>query len=110
MCGKVAGAGIKSQRVTVASRPKEYAGTVEPPSQRRFGRFREAPKQRDRGGRGHEIVKELMVCNTCAAAHQEKQAELEAAAVAAAEQAAVENAAAEAAAEAEATAETAAEE
>ena len=89
MCGKVAAAGTKSQRVTVATRPKEYPGTVEPPSQRRFGRFREAPKQRDRGGRGHEIVKELVVCSTCAAAHQEKQAELEAAAKAAAEEAAV---------------------
>lgn len=89
MCGKVAAARTKSQRVTVASRPKEYRGTIEPPSQRRFGRFREAPKQRDRGGRGHEIVKELMVCSTCAAAHKEKQAALEAAAVAAAEQAAL---------------------
>lgn len=91
MCGKVAPAGTKSQKVTVATRPKEYKGTVEPPSPRRFGRFREAPKQRDRGGRGHEIVKELTVCSSCAASHQEKQAELEAAAMAAAEQ----NAAAE---------------
>ncbi len=85
MCGKVSAAGTKSQKVTVATRPKEYRGTVEPPSQRRFGRFREAPKQRDRGGRGHEIVKELTVCSSCAAAHQDKQAELEAAAKAAAE-------------------------
>ena len=86
MCGKVAAAGTKSQKVTVATRPKEYRGTVEPPSNRRFGRFREAPKQRDRGGRGHEIAKELMVCASCAAAHQDKQAELEAAAKAAAEE------------------------
>ena len=89
MCGKVSAARTKSHKVTVASRPKEYKGTVEPPSNRRFGRFREAPKQRDRGGRGHEIVKELTVCATCSAAFQEKQAELEAAALAAAEQAAV---------------------
>ena len=95
MCGKVAAAGTKAYKVTVATRPKEYRGTVEPPSQRRFGRFREAPKQRDRGGRGHEIAKELTVCAECAAAHQDKQAELEAAAKAAAEQ----NAAAEAQAE-----------
>ncbi len=88
MCGKVAAARTKSHKVTVASRPKEYKGTVEPASNRRFGRFREAPKQRDRGGRGHEIVKELTVCATCSASYQEKQAELEAAALAAAEQAA----------------------
>lgn len=86
MCGKVAPAGTKSQKVTVASRPKTYKGTPEPERRRRFGRFREAPKQRDPGGHGHEIAKELTVCATCAAAHQEKQAELEAAAKAAATQ------------------------
>ena len=101
MCGKVAPAGTKSNKVTVATRPKEYKGTPEPPSNRRFGRFREAPKQRDRGGHGHEIVKELTVCAGCASAHQDKQAELEAAAkaAAAAELAAASAAVTEAAAE-----------
>ncbi|MCP4783878.1 MAG: hypothetical protein GY878_10020 [Fuerstiella sp.] len=85
MCSKVAGAGIKAMRVTVVSRPKEYRGTVEEFPRRRFGRFRETRKPRDRGGKGHEIVKELMVCASCGAAHKEKQAAIEAAAVAAAE-------------------------
>lgn len=86
MCGKTAAPGTKAEKVTVASRPREYKGTVEEFSGRRFGRFRSAPKQRDRGGRGHEIVKELMVCASCAAAHQEKQKSIEAAAKAAAVQ------------------------
>lgn len=87
MCGKVAGAGTKAMKVTVASRPKEYRGNVEDFPQRRFGRFREPQKPRDRGGRGHEIVKELMVCASCGAAHQEKQAAIEAAAAKAAAEA-----------------------
>jgi hypothetical protein len=85
MCSKVAGAGVKAMRVTVVSRPKEYRGTVEEFPRRRFGRFRETRKPRDRGGKGHEIVKELMVCAGCGTAHREKQAAIEAAAVAAAE-------------------------
>ena len=88
MCSKVAGAGVKAMRVTVVSRPKEYRGTVEEFPRRRFGRFRETRKPRDRGGKGHEIVKELMVCASCGSAHREKQAAIEAAAVAAAEAAA----------------------
>jgi len=80
MCGKVSGAGTKSSKVTVASREKEYKGNIEEFPQRRFGRFRETRKPRDRGGRGHEIVKELMVCSTCAGIHEEKQAVIRAAA------------------------------
>lgn len=103
MCGKVSPAGTKSHKVTVASRPKTYKGTPEPERRRRFGRFREAPKQRDPGGHGHEIAKELTVCASCSAAHQEKQAQLEAAAKAAATQT-VEVEAEETEAEAESTA------
>ena len=84
MCGKVSGARVKATKVTVASRPKEYKGNIDEFANRRFGRFRQPSKPRDRGGRGHEIVKELMVCGGCAAAHQEKEAEIIAAAVAAA--------------------------
>ncbi|APZ90448.1 hypothetical protein Fuma_00021 [Fuerstiella marisgermanici] len=90
MCGKVAPPRTKAHRVTVASRPKEYRGSVEVAPRRRFGRFREAPKQRDRGGRGHEIVKEMSVCSMCAEAHRDKQLAIEEAAKAAAAQAAVE--------------------
>ena len=86
MCGKVAAPGTKAERVTVASRPKEYKAKVEPGGPRRFSRFREPPKPRDRGGRGYEIVKELQVCSTCGAAHKEQQKAIEAAAKAAAMQ------------------------
>ena len=63
---------------------------MEPAPRRRFGRFREAPKQRDRGGRGHEIVKEMTVCSMCAESHREKQVAIEAAAKEAAAMAASE--------------------
>ena len=86
MCDKVVGAGTKAVKITVASRPKEYKGTVEESPRRRFGRFREARKPRDRGGRGYETVKEMTVCASCAAGFQEKQAEIQAAAKAAAAQ------------------------
>lgn len=92
MCGKVSGAGTKSTKVTVASREREYKGNIEDFPQRRFGRFREPRKPRDRGGKGHEIVKELMVCRTCGESHQQKQAAAAEAARVAAEKAAAEEA------------------
>ena len=92
MCGKVSAAGTKSTKVTVASRPREYRGNVEDFPSRRFGRFREPAKPRDRGGKGHEIVKELMVCATCGETHQKKHAAEEAAMKAAAKAAAAEQA------------------
>jgi len=92
MCGKVSAAGTKSTKVTVASRPREYRGNVEDFPSRRFGRFREPAKPRDRGGKGHEIVKELMVCSTCGEVHQKKHAAEEAVLRAAAKAAAAEQA------------------
>lgn len=81
MCGKVSGAGTKSKKVVVATREREYKGNMDEFPQRRGGRFREPRKPRDRGGKGHEIVKELMVCGTCAESHNQKAAaEAEAAA------------------------------
>lgn len=74
MCGKVSGAGVKSKKVVVATREREYKGNLDEFPQRRGGRFREPRKPRDRGGRGHEIVKELMVCTACAEAHNQKAA------------------------------------
>lgn len=94
MCGKVSGAGTKSTKVTVASREREYKGNIEDFPQRRFGRFREPRKPRDRGGKGHEIVKELMVCKACGETHQQKQAAAAEVARIAAEKAAAEAAAA----------------
>lgn len=75
MCSKVSGSRTKSNKIVVASRQREYRGNIEDFPQRRFGRFREPRKPRDRGGKGHEIVKELMVCGTCAEVHQKKEAE-----------------------------------
>lgn len=74
MCEKVSGSGTKSNKIVVASRTREYRGNIEDFPQRRFGRFREPRKPRDRGGKGSEIVKELMVCGTCAEVHQKKEA------------------------------------
>lgn len=87
MCGKVSGAGTKSKKIVVATREREYKGNMDEFPQRRGGRFREPRKPRDRGGRGHEIVKELMVCASCAEAHNAKQAAAEAAAAKAREEA-----------------------
>lgn len=84
MCGKVSGARVKAAKVIVASRPKEYKGNIEEFTGRRFGRFRQPSKPRDRGGRGHEIVKELMVCGACADGFRDQEAEIIAAAKAAA--------------------------
>ena len=84
MCGKVSGARVKAVKVITASRPKEYKGNIEEFAGRRFGRFRQPSKPRDRGGRGHEIVKELMVCKECAESYREQEAEIIAAAKAAA--------------------------
>ena len=84
MCGKVSGAREKAIKVIAASRPKEYKGNIEEFTGRRFGRFRQPSKPRDRGGRGHEIVKELMVCKACAESYREQEAEIIAAAKAAA--------------------------
>ncbi|MFY9253816.1 MAG: hypothetical protein WAO83_10220 [Fuerstiella sp.] len=92
MCAKVSAPRVKSVKVTVASRPREYRGNVEDFPARRFGRFREPAKPRDRGGKGHEIVKELMVCSVCGEVHQKKWAAEQAALKAAAKAAAAEQA------------------
>lgn len=70
MCGKVSPAGVKSKKVIVATREKIYAGNIEDAPPRRFGRFRGPQKPRDPGGKGFEIVKELMVCNACAESNE----------------------------------------
>lgn len=49
---------------------------------RRFGRFQQSRKPRDRGGSGHEIVREITVCENCARLHADKQEAMISAAVA----------------------------
>lgn len=65
MCGTVSPAGTKSHKLTVKVRQKEYQGTIEEAPRRRRGRFPEPRKPRDRGGSGHEIVREVTVCESC---------------------------------------------
>jgi len=74
MCKTVVPAGTKSQKLTVRVRQKVYQGTVEEaPRRRGRGRFPEPRAPRDRGGSGHEIVREITVCESCAVKHAASQ-------------------------------------
>ncbi|MEZ6060398.1 MAG: hypothetical protein R3C19_08560 [Planctomycetaceae bacterium] len=74
VCKTVVPAGTKSQKLTVRVRQKLYRGTVEEmPRRRGRGRFPEPRVPRDRGGSGHEIVREITVCDSCARKYAERQ-------------------------------------
>jgi len=68
ICQQVARAGAKAQRVVLVSREKTYAqrGGHEG-FQRRFRAPRPPKQEFDKGGRGHEIVREVLACDACAA-------------------------------------------
>ncbi len=63
-CGDVVPAGVSAQNVVVQSRSKDYPTRTETTT---AGRSR-YPRERtvDKGGEGHEIVRELKVCPKCA--------------------------------------------
>lgn len=72
MCESVCPPKTRTSRIVVKTRHKEYSARGPDPSERR--RFspgrrgrRPAKKDYDKGGEGHEIVRELVVCPTCAA-------------------------------------------
>lgn len=64
MCKTIVPAGQSANKLIVSRRAKIYA-----PRTKKFARARGYRSERiiDRGGSGHEIVRELMVCASCAA-------------------------------------------
>lgn len=77
ICNRVAPAGATAHRIIIESRDKEYPSqqsTGPAPRPQRGGRKPKgasfaAAAPRDRGGKGHEISKELVVCHECAKQH-----------------------------------------
>lgn len=68
MCDRVVPAGVRSQRIVIETRAKEYSPRNQKPERRSWGR-RGRPVYRrvyDKGGHGHEIVREVSVCPECA--------------------------------------------
>ena len=67
ICGQVARAGAKARKVVLVSREKTYAqrGGFEG-FQRRFRGPRPPKQEFDKGGKGHEIVREVLACDGCA--------------------------------------------
>lgn len=67
ICGQVSPAGARARRVVLVSREKTYAqrGGFEG-FQRRFRGPRPPKQEFDKGGKGHEIVREVLSCNGCA--------------------------------------------
>jgi len=66
MCGTIVPAGQSANKLVVSRRAKVYA-----PRTKKLARARGYRSERviDRGGSGHEIVRELMVCGSCSASH-----------------------------------------
>lgn len=96
-CETVVPAGTRAQRVVVQTRQKTYEPRGDRPGSDRGSRFRgrRVKKKRvfDQGGTGTEIVRELLVCPTCAERYEaEQKAEAAAAAAAAESEAATETA------------------
>jgi len=67
ICGQVAPSGARAKRVVLVSRPKSYVtrGGNEG-FQRRFRGPRPPRQEYDKGGKGHEIVREVLACSRCA--------------------------------------------
>lgn len=67
ICGQVSPAGARAKRVVLVSREKTYAqrGGFDG-FQRRFRGPRPPKQEFDKGGRGHEIVREVLACGGCA--------------------------------------------
>lgn len=88
-CDTIVPAGTRSSKIVVQSRPRTYEPRGADPRERgRFGRGRRKPTKKkaeyDKGGVGTEIVREIMVCPTCAETHH-AEAAAEAARIAALE-------------------------
>lgn len=67
ICGLVAAVGTRAHRVVLVSRPKNYnsRGGL-PEGQRRFRGAKMPKREYDKGGKGHEIVREVLACDHCA--------------------------------------------
>jgi hypothetical protein len=73
MCDAVVPQGVRSQKIVVQTRSRQYAARGSRPMEWRPNRGRRGPPVRtqpyDKGGEGTEIVKELQVCPNCAREH-----------------------------------------
>jgi hypothetical protein len=69
ICNQIAPAGTRANRVVLASRSKSYASRGGGGRDGFRGRFRGprvSRKDYDKGGQGHEIVQEVLACESCA--------------------------------------------
>lgn len=79
LCHAVVPARVSATKIVLQTRPRSYSARGSAPTERR-GRFirgrRPAPKPEryDRGGEGHEIVREAVACPACAKQHAEAHA------------------------------------
>lgn len=72
MCESLVPKGVRSHRLVIKTRPKSYSSRGADTTQGRRWQSKFKPKTRsnyDKGGKGTEIVQELMVCPTCAKQH-----------------------------------------
>ena len=74
LCGHVVPARTRSNKVVLVSRPKTYAVRGSDRHDRRFRRGAPPPKREyDKGGTGHEIVHEVMACDSCAKSYADRK-------------------------------------
>ena len=67
ICGQVSGAGTRANKVVLVSRAKNYTSRGGHEGfQRRFRGVRPPKVEYDKGGKGHEIVREVLACEPCA--------------------------------------------
>ena len=67
ICGQIAPAGTRSSKVVLVSRPKNYVSRGgQDGFPRRFRGQKVKRREYDRGGKGHEIVREVVACEGCA--------------------------------------------
>ncbi|MEZ6130863.1 MAG: hypothetical protein R3C59_19505 [Planctomycetaceae bacterium] len=68
ICGQVSRSGTRANKVVLVSRARNYSqrGGHEG-FQRRFRGVRPPKVEYDKGGKGHEIVREVLACEACAA-------------------------------------------
>ena len=69
MCRGVVPAGIRANKIVVASRPRTYPSRGGGDRRGYRDSFRSPKPEYDKGGTGHEIVQELSVCDGCAEQH-----------------------------------------
>jgi hypothetical protein len=81
MCESLVPKGVRSHRLVIKTRPKSYSSRGSDMTTGRRWQSKFKPKTKanyDKGGKGTEIVQELMVCPACAKQHADTQAKTQA--------------------------------